>query len=438
MLKKKISYLIMILIVTSMLYGCQQSESKTISYQINPTTSQPSDEPSSGSETINGITYNTLYSPKGKLSIVRKPSAPDFSYFHSDPITDLSILEKAPVTNEVDLRSADLRKLDLTSQFDTLKYATFDSKTQWPELLPKEFDIDKIIEYGKDPGLHIKELHDKGITGKGVGIAIIDQALLVDHVEYKDQLKLYEEIFCQDEDATMHGAAVSSIAVGKNVGVAPDANLYYIANTCGTYKKNKEFEFDYNQTAKCIDRIIEINTLLPENEKIRAISISLGFISTEKGYQEYVAAVNRALDANILTISVTSDFFNGDDFLGAGRDLLHDSNDENSYGPALFYGNINEFGSNLYVPIDSRCVASPTGINDYTFYADGGMSWGVPYVAGLYALACQVYPDITPAEFWKELHATRTLLHMDTNIGKKPFKLINPVGFIEKLESISK
>ena len=33
-----------------------------------------------------------------------------------------------------------------------------------------------------------------------------------------------------DPDAQMHGPAVSSIAVGKTVGVAPEADLYYIGS----------------------------------------------------------------------------------------------------------------------------------------------------------------------------------------------------------------
>ena len=37
----------------------------------------------------------------------------------------------------------------------------------------------------------------------------------------------------------------------------------------------------------------------------------------------------------------------------------------------------------------------------YAFYSDGGFSWLAPYLAGLYALACQVKLDVTPEEFWK-------------------------------------
>jgi hypothetical protein len=36
-------------------------------------------------------------------------------------------------------------------------------------------------------------MHAQGITGQGVGIAIIDNPLLVDHEEYAGRLRLYEE-----------------------------------------------------------------------------------------------------------------------------------------------------------------------------------------------------------------------------------------------------
>ena len=51
--------------------------------------------------------------------------------------------------------------------------------------------------------------------------------------------------------------------------------------------------------------------------------------------------------------------------------------------------------------MDSRTTASPTGKDEYVFYPMGGMSWAIPYIAGMYALAAQVKPEITPEEFWK-------------------------------------
>jgi hypothetical protein len=61
-------------------------------------------------------------------------------------------------------------------------------------LMPEAFSPDTLRELGLDPGLGVRQLHEAGITGKRVGVAIIDQTLLVNHVEYADRLRLYEQI----------------------------------------------------------------------------------------------------------------------------------------------------------------------------------------------------------------------------------------------------
>jgi subtilisin family serine protease len=68
------------------------------------------------------------------------------------------------------------------------------------------------------------------LTGKGVGLAIIDQGLLVNHVEYRDRLRLYEEIHCLDQNAAMHGPAVASLAVGRTISVAPPTHHIAVSN----------------------------------------------------------------------------------------------------------------------------------------------------------------------------------------------------------------
>lgn len=88
----------------------------------------------------------------------------------------------------------------------------------------------------------------------------------------------------------------------------------------------------------------------------------------------------------------------------------------------------------LLIPMDSRCTASPTGVNDYVFYREGGMSWSVPYVAGLYALACQVKPDITPDIFWEAAEATGVNMYEDNSEIDIVGKIINPVALIESLK----
>ena len=127
--------------------------------------------------------------------------------------------------------SVDLSRLDLSQKGELLKVMPFDSRTIWPESdrLPPDFDPKAIMEWGKYPGLGVKKLHDRGITGKGIHVAIIDQPLLLDHIEYKDQLAGYTDIQTGDSGPSMHGAPVASILVGKTCGVAPEAILHYWA-----------------------------------------------------------------------------------------------------------------------------------------------------------------------------------------------------------------
>lgn len=375
--------------------------------------------------------YTTIQANGNKIGIVRKLQAVDFSFVHPLGLTKIPVYN--PDSDEmwqVDLRSTDLSGANLEGRVDDLLYASFDSKTKWPEKLPDGFNPDKIMELGKNPGLGMEKLHRKGTTGKGVGLAIIDQGLLVDHVEYKDQLRMYEEIHNGDKIAQMHGPAVASIAVGKSVGVAPDADLYYIASTFGTYDGKGGFEYDLTWIARCIERIVEVNKMLAQDRKIRVISISLGIAGGQwYGTEQALAAIEAAEKEGIYTVYVGSD-----KYWGMGREPLEDPGEFSSYGKGLFWRNRKMNETILLIPMDSRCTASPTGVNDYVFYREGGMSWSVPYVAGLYALACQVKPDITPDIFWEAAEATGVNMYEDNSEIDIVGKIINPVALIESLK----
>lgn len=310
---------------------------------------------------------------------------------------------------QMDLRSYDLSTLDLHTSLNALMNADFDSKTIWPpsERMPQNFDWQQVMELGKNPGLGMRQLHAQNITGYGVGIAIIDQTLLVDHQEYSPQLRLYEETNDIQGGwmvSQMHGPAVASIAVGRTTGVAPGADLYYIAtsmcNTTGTAEGN-----DYACLAQSVRRVLKINELLPQGRKIRVISISVGWKPESKGYDEISAATKEAVDAGMLVVCSSIEQVHGFKFHALGRAPLADPDQFESYEPGLwwakqFYAG-EQFSDRLLVPMDSRTTASPTGPNDYVFYRQGGWSWSIPYIAGVYALAAQVKPTITPNKFWQ-------------------------------------
>jgi subtilisin family serine protease len=340
---------------------------------------------------------------------------------------------------QVDLRGRDLSKLDLRASLESLIYANFDDKTVWPapDRMPSGFDWQKIVELGKNPGLGVRSLHEKGITGRGVRIAILDQPLLVDHQEYADRVRLYEEIDLQGrEEPSMHGAAVASIAVGKTVGIAPEAELYYIAK----YNFDRKGTVTMRYIAQGINRILEINKQLPKDNKIRVISISRGWGPSDDGYDDVMAACEEAKAAGIFIVSCSIDrVYHGFVFDGLGRAPLNNPDDFASYEPGLwladgFYRGQRKWNQ-LWIPMDSRATASPAGSDEYVFYRQGGWSWSVPYIAGVYVLAAQVDPEITPERFWKLAMKTGCTIEVEHQGRKYELgPIVDPGALIDALE----
>ena len=356
----------------------------------------------------------------------------------------------------LDLRWLDCKNdLDAKQQkkvHDSVPQITFNSDTVFPDAMPENYAPSAILEAGKNPGLGVRSLHKKGITGTGVGVAIIDSPLYTGHPEYKDQLALYEEIHVTpDEGASMHGSAVSSIAVGKTCGVAPGAKLYYWGVN---FVKDSSVAFENEGIAYAeglavaVDRIIEVNKSLPKGEKIRVISISEGFLTRDDdGVQTFLAAVERAKKANIFVVTTTTyqsyDWLSKEtDFGGLGKkDYAGDPDSLSNYTlPLRGQDKPEKYSSRLLVPMDARTTADFTG-DGYAFFNEGGGSWVTPYVAGLYALACQVKPDVTPEEFYKTARKTADRLTVKIPAGKDAGKniynvnVISPTKLINALES---
>ena len=384
-------------------------------------------------------TFAATITPK----IDRHPAPVDFRSISSHPTLPVKFDPDSTNMFQNDYRSADLSQLDLSQSLEGLLYSDFDSRTVWPpaEMLPVGFDPQKIMELGKDPGLGVRQLQAQGITGSGVGIAIIDQPMLVDHQEYASRLKLYEEInVAPDTESQMHGPAVASIAVGKTVGVAPQADLYFIANWPGTWAGAGQLNYDFSYLAQAVRRILEVNQSLPDGQKIRVLSMSIGWLPHDKGYADMEAAVNEAKAAGIFVVSMNIHETYGWDMMGMGRGALADPDDFGSYTiPAFWSGNnFNSrfFSSNyLLIPMDARTTASPTGNKDYVFFSEGGMSWTAPYVAGVYALACQVDPGITPEKFWSTALQTGRTTQVVHNGEPVSFGVIlDPQALIAALE----
>lgn len=337
-------------------------------------------------------------------------------------------------TQSIDIRSTDFSKKDLSHY--SAEQITYDTRTALPTdetKWPADFNPYEIMQKHTNPGLNVRQLHAQGIDGRGVSMAIIDQPLS-QHKEYNDNLVHYEEfLFYKGQDGSMHGAAVSSIAVGKTVGVAPQAKLYYFAAdlTDGQFQNDEQKSRTSKYYAAALDKIIEINKTLPNNEKIAVVSVS--------------AAPGRARDPEIWNKSLEKAKQDGIFVTTTNLDQEYNLRDNGLYRYAL--SNPDSFESyrqtnwqidnntpvdiqknTLCFPMDHRTTAAPNGINDYVHYANGGWSWMKPFEAGMYVLAKQVKSDITPEEFFK--------FGLETGYYSDATKcvIVNPTELIKKLQ----
>jgi hypothetical protein len=228
---------------------------------------------------------------------------------------------------------------------------------------------------------------------------------------------------------------VASIAVGRTIGVAPEARLYFIGigdNPLGLLRR-------CSNLALGIRRLLDINRRLAPERRIRAISMSTGWGPGSAGSYYLEAAVRDANAAGIFVMSSNLGESGAFLFNGLGRPALADPELAESYEPGLFWAS--QFhqgrgrGGRLLIPMDSRTTASPTGNQEYVFYRIGGWSWSIPYIAAMYALAVQVDPAITPERFWAAAVKSGrviSLKHGEREIAFGP--IIDPPALIASLQ----
>lgn len=315
------------------------------------------------------------------------------------------------------LQDVSVHTVDLREHGALLARLPFDSLTQWPpsDRLPPGFDPHAMLEEGKNPGLGVRELHAQGIDGRGVGLAIIDQPLLVGHEAYAHRLVRYDATGLIGMEPQMHGPPVASLAVGWDTGVAPAAELsYYAVAMWGS---------DNQVFVDVLDDIARRNQTLPADQRIRVVSISTGMFNRFEHLQEWEAALDRAEAAGLFVVTCSASRFRyGLLTRGLGEDpevpTSYDKIDTSSHADAT-----------VLVPGGNRSMASHRGIDVYTFDRNPGLSWGTPFVAGLAALAYQVHPDVLPQQIRDGLAQTA----VQTEAGP----VVDPAAFIAWVRALA-
>lgn len=295
----------------------------------------------------------------------------------------------------------------------------FNRLTRWNDA--NRAIAEKVLAMGARKGLGVEALHARGITGKGVSVAIIDDLLCLDHPEFSGRIVELGSFGYEAEtgEGSFHGPAVASLLAGSNLGTAPEATVYYCAAAAE--------EGDSLHYAEALERIIEVNRTLDGAAKIRLVSVSAAPSGPsspfEKNLESWDDAVRKAALEGILVMDCTED--NG--FVYPGYCDYQNPDDFEAFlpgfpgkksRPMLRYG--------VYAPCSRRTIAEEyyPGEFSYTYAGKGGLSWGIPYAAGVCALAWQVNPRISAERM-------REMLIETAYVTKNGVRVINPAALVE-------
>jgi subtilisin family serine protease len=327
---------------------------------------------------------------------------------HSDFMSTFGFIKK-------DASQKDLSRVSI----EGISNISFDEITKWPEesKLPKGFNPNTWFNVGKDPGLNLCKIHEKGITGKGISVAVIDKPIRSTHNEFKDKMTYTIIDNTNEANPHFHGLACASILAGRTCGVAKEAKLYYFS----TPDVGEDRHIGY---IDAINKIIEMNKSLSKEEKIRIVSISDGIGEKDKNYSKWQETIKKA-NSEGLTV-VYSNLLGQKNFTWGGCDPSKDRNNPSNYKISNYLRDANIDKSKIIVPGDFRTTASNDGDNSYVYWGEGGFSWAIPYVTGLAALAWQVDPNLTFDQIIDKLIETKTT----TAEGRD---IIDPEKFISSI-----
>lgn len=319
------------------------------------------------------------------------------------------------------------------------------------------------------PGLGVEKLHARGITGKGVELAIIDGGY-VDHTNeegFQDRVKLPAQA---DDPESSHPTMVMSTAAanGKLKGVAPDAVAY----------SDKWPDFSAKDPMEVYKKIIE-GKLRGENN-IRVINNSWGFSSQNailhkdirEILKQYKNVVNLAEKAGIQIVFAAGN--EGEEpglpKLGTlsvfGMDVDKLTSEEKKdlnyvLDKVIMVGAINTQGSDKRA---NHRMAEFSSMGDHlnrrlspTVVAPGadmmvygwdkhkgnpkqlvnGTSFASPYVTGLLTLMYQANPKLSPAESREILKKTANKL-TGVPVTQQGYGEVNPEAAVRMAENYHK
>lgn len=253
--------------------------------------------------------------------------------------------------------------------------------------------------------INVDAARQKGLTGQGVRIGILDTGIDADHGEFAGKNVAFARFDMNGdivgtvaEDTGDHGTHVSGIAAGVNVGVAPDADLAVAAVL--TYLDDNGTNVGYFAQIAA-----GLNWLLSqpfdgagEDPGVDVLNASLG----GTGYRDYLygrLATARTLTGTVLAASIGNAGRNGINQHGspgnydivAGVGALDDNNAVASFSD---WGTVSQHGGLAKPDLCAPGVGIWSSVPGGGYESMDGTSMASPVVAGALALLLQKYPDL--------------------------------------------
>jgi len=275
----------------------------------------------------------------------------------------------------------------------------------------EDLPVRALLDYSV-PHITVPRAWEDGLTGQGVGIAVVDTGIDPEHRDFEARIEASADFTGEGiEDLNGHGTHCASIAAGSGVksegkyrGVAPGASLYI---------------------AKCLDS--RGNGMMSDvmagiewavDQGVQVISLSLGTPGPSDGSDALSEMCDAAVDAGVVTCVAAGNDGPGPYTVGApgcAEKVI-------TVGAASDLDKIASFSSrgptrdgrlkpDVVLPgvdiVAARAHGTSMGkvVNDF-YTSASGTSMATPHAAGVCALLLESEPDLSPEEIKERLSVT--------------------------------
>ncbi len=295
------------------------------------------------------------------------------------------------------------------------------------------------------PITRANELWQRGITGKGVGIAVLDTGI-AHHTDVKNNVRAFHDVLSSREEAYDdhgHGTHVAALAAGDGTasdglfqGAAPEAHLVSVKVL------DSQGEGRFSDIIKGIQWAVENK----ERHGIKVLNLSLGgraelpyredpvVQALEAAWSEGLIPVVAAGNSGPFTRTITTPAHAQNVItVGASDDKGTFSLEDDKIGTFSSRGPTHPDGLNK-----PDVVAPGVRVTSADAFSDGyitksGTSMSAPIVAGLVALLLEAYPEATPEQLKQALTSSARLLEGAGDLNVQGAGVVDVVAAWEAL-----